>query len=63
MGETSHIGGEKSSVGAKRLTGERNVLNWVVTATGLKRLENGCETSWGAKHLWCEMSWSQNGGV
>ena len=29
------------------------------TATGAKRLEDGCETSWGAKHLWCEMSWSQ----
>ena len=26
---------------------------------GAKRLEDGCETSWGAKRLWCEMSWSR----
>ena len=47
-----------SSVGAKRLTGGRNVLNLgqVVTATGAERLEDGCETSRGAKRLWCEMS-------
>ena len=56
MGETSHIGGETSSVGAKRPK-----LGQVVTATGAKRLEDGCETSWGgggAKRLWCEMFWS-----
>ena len=49
-------------MGAKRLTGagaKRLKLGLVVTATGAKRLEDGCETSWGAKRLWCEMSWSR----
>ena len=49
-----------SSVGAKRLKEGAKLLKLgqVVTATGAKRLEDGCETSWGAKRLWCEMSWS-----
>ena len=48
-GETSHIGGETSFVGAKRLTGGRNVLKLgqIITATGAKRLEDGCERSLG----------------
>ena len=49
--DTSHRGGEK-----------RLKLGQVITATGAKRLEDWCETSWrggGAKRLWCEMSWSQ----
>ena len=51
-------------MGAKRRTGggaKRPKLGQVVTATGAKRFEDGCETSWGgggAKRLWCEMSWS-----
>ena len=44
-------GGETSSQGAKRLQ-----LGQVVTVTGAKHLEDGCETSWEAKRLWCEMS-------
>ena len=39
-------------MGAKRLTGggggKRLKLGQVVTATGAKRLEDGCKTSWGA---------------
>ena len=41
-------------MGAKRLK-----LGQVVTAMGAERLEDGCETSLGAKRLWCEMSWSR----
>ena len=52
MGETSHTGGETSSVGVKRLAGggggaKRLKLGQV----GAKRLEDGCEASWGAKRL------------
>ena len=42
-------GRETSHMGAKRLK-----LGQVVTATGAKRLEDDCETSWGAKRLWCD---------
>ena len=47
-------GCETSYRGEKRLK-----LRKIVMATGAKRLEDGCETSWGvSKRLWCEMSWS-----
>ena len=35
-------------------------LEQVVTATGAKRPEEGCETFLGSKCLWCEMSWNVN---
>ena len=55
MGETSHTGGETSSVGVKRLAGGgggRNVLNWGklgrnVLKMGAKRL--GGQNVYGAK--------------
>ena len=55
--ETAHMGGETFSVGTKRLTrgGGGPNLGQVVTATGAKRLEDGCEPSWGAKRLWCDV--------